>query len=296
MKRLTCVLTSITFLCLLIIAPLDSHAQELVPEDTLSGWDVNWIAGLNGSQSAYSNWSRGGVNNLSVVGSSELIALYRQNSFSYGFRLRTQYGQSRIQDEGTRKTDDRISLRNRFLYDLGGEDDLDFSLYANINFETQFGNGFDYGAGEDDSDVLISRFMAPAYFTQNVGIAYIPDDSFSIETGIGLKQTIVRDTELSTRYGLDPGDQFFNEAGFTFGMNYEQEIFENVAYSGYVETFSNLNRSLSRTDVYWSNQLVGRINSFLNMTFRFELMYDDDFSEEVQISQVLSAGISIILY
>jgi hypothetical protein len=109
--------------------------------------------------------------------------------------------------------------------------------------------------------------MAPAYLTQNAGIAYIPDDRFAIEVGLGLKQTIVRDRELSARYGLDGEARFFNEAGFTFGVSYETSIMENVTYSGYIETFSNLNRSLKRTDVNFSSSLAGRINDYLNMHF-----------------------------
>jgi len=279
-----------------VVHNLQAQESDLVPDDTLRGWDVNWVANLNGSQATYSNWSKGGVNSISVVGSSQFTGVYRKRDFSYGLRVRTNYGQARIQDEGVRKTDDRISLRNRFLYDLGGEDHIDFSLFGNINFESQFADGFDYGAGPEGEDVLISSFMAPAYLTQNAGLAYVPDDRFAIEVGLGLKQTIVSDRELSTRYGLDEGDRFFNEAGFTFGVRYETSIMENVTYSGYVETFSNLNRSLKRTDVNFSNRLVGRINDYLNMTLQFDLIYDDDFSDEIQLSQVLSAGLSINLF
>jgi hypothetical protein len=271
------------------------QTEDLVPADTLDGWRLGWVANLNGSQASYRNWSKGGINSLSVVGSSQFTSLYRKDAFSYGLRIRTNFGQSRFQDEGVRKTDDRISVRNQFLYDLG-EDHIDFSLFANINFETQFAEGYNYGAGPEGENILISNFMAPAYLTQNAGLAYIPDESFSIQAGLGLKQTIVSDTDLSPRYGLDEGDSFFNEAGFTFGITYEQSLMENVTYFGYVETFSNLNRALRRTDVNFSNRLVGRINDYLNMTFQFDLIYDDDFSDEVQLSQVLSAGLSIILF
>lgn len=211
-------------------------------------------------------------------------------------RFRTNHGQSKIQDEGIRKTDDRISIRNRFLYNLGGEDLIDFRVFGNINFETQFAEGFDYGAGPEGEDILISNFMAPGYLTQNAGVAYVPDESFSMEAGFGLKQTFVTNTDLSTRYGLDEGSTFFNEAGLTLGISYEKSIMENVIYSGYIESFSNLKRSLRRTDVNFSNRLVGRINDYLNMTLQFDMIYDDDFSNEIQWSQVLSAALSIILF
>jgi hypothetical protein len=295
----TLIMSGLVCLILFGLAELEEaearQSEDLVPADTLDGWRLGWVANLNGSQASYRNWSKGGINSLSVVGSSQFTGLYRKDVFSYGLRIRTNFGQSRFQDEGVRKTDDRISLRNQFLYGLG-DDQVDFSIFSNINFETQFAEGFDYGAGPDGEDVLISNFMSPAYFSQNAGLAYIPDESFTVQAGIGLKQTIVSDTDLAPRYGLELGDNFFNEAGFTFGITYEQSLMENVSYFGYVETFSNLNRSLRRTDVNFSNRFVGRINDYLNMTFQFDLIYDDDFSDELQLSQVLSAGLSIILF
>lgn len=281
-----------TIFAFILLFGQTAAGQELVPADTLNGWDTGLVASLNGSQATYSNWSKGGVNNLSVVAGSQFDAFYRKNRFSYGLRIRTRYGQSRLQDEGVRKIDDRFSIRNQFLRALGDES-VDFSLFANVNFETQFDNGYDYGAGTNGSDLLISRFMSPAYVSQNVGIAYIPGNNLEVEAGLGFKQTIVSDEALSTRYGLGPGQQLFNEAGLNLGVSYERSIMENLQYAGYVETFTNLNRHPDRTDIIFSNELVGRINDYLNMSFQFELIYDDDFSTEVQLSQVLSAGLSI---
>jgi hypothetical protein len=46
----------------------------------------------------------------------------------------------------------------------------------------------------------------------------------------------------------------------------------------------------------WGNELVGKINSLISASFQFELRYDNDFSSEIQLKQVLSAGISVNLY
>lgn len=267
---------------------------DLTPPDTLVGWIMNWTAGLSGSQATYSNWSRGGSNTLSVSSNSLIEMLYQRNQFIYEFRVRSRYGQARIEEKGVRKTDDQISIRNRFLYDISGEEEV-FKLFGNINFETQYTAGYDYEKGESGEDILISDFLAPAYFTQNTGLAYYPDENLSIETGMGLKQTIVVDTTLATRYGVPEGKKLKAEAGFTFGMNYENEIMENLVYVGYLETFTNLLRPVTRTDILFSNQLIGKVNSHINVTFRFDLLYDDDFSKRMQFSQVLSAGMSITI-
>jgi len=272
----------------------DLQAQEVTISDSLLGWDYSWVAGLNGSQASYSNWSKGGVNNISGNAHSAISGQYRKGRFSYGTLLSTRYGRSKIEDKGTRKTEDLLLFKNRFLYDLA-KGDSDFSLYGDVDFRTQFDKGYDYGAADDGSDILISRFMSPAYISEDVGIAYIPNDIYSLSAGVGLKQTIVLDDDLVTDYGLNEGSNFRNEAGITLGAALEYPILENFIFSSSVETFTNVNRSIKSTDVFFTNELTGKINDLINTSLRFELIYDDDFSSEVQMLQVLSLGISVVL-
>lgn len=267
-------------------------AQESISiPDTLSGWQTNWTVGLNGSQASYSNWSQGGTNNIAATGTSIFTTLFRKNKFAYGVLLDTRYGKTRIEDEGTRKIADRLYLLNRLLYTLN-EKNPELKLFANFSFRTQFDEGFEYGATDDGGDLLISSFMAPAYFSESFGLAYIPSDIFSVEAGIGLKQTYVSDESLSETYGLSPGDQLLSEAGITFGASLDTEILENVQFSSTLDTFTNVSNAISSTDIYFSNKLVGRVNSYINTNLSLDLVYDDDFSEELQVAQILSLGIS----
>lgn len=284
------------FLLLIIIGVLcmfdESFAQNSITiPDTLKGGQTSWVVGLNGSQASYSNWSQGGTNNISATGTSTLTYLYKKQKFAYGFLLDSRYGKTRIEDEGNRKIADRLHLLNRFLYTLN-EENPELKLFTNLSFRTQFDKGYNYGAAEDGGNVLISSFMAPAYFSENIGVAYLPSDIFTVEAGLGLKQTYVSDESLSETYGLDAGDQFRSEAGFTIGASLETNILENVQFSSSLQTFTNVNRSLSSTDVYFSNKLIGRINSYINTNLSLDLAYDDDFSDELQVAQILSLGIS----
>jgi hypothetical protein len=264
--------------------------------DTISYWDMNWVAGISGSQAVYSNWSKGGTNSMSLSSMSLIQLKYEKNSFEYEFRVRTRFGKARIQDQGVRKTDDQISIRNRFLFDINPDDESDFRLFGNVNFETQFAEGFNYGAGPEGEDVLTSDFLAPAYFTQNAGLAYFPQADFSLEAGLGLRQTVVQDTTLSTRYGLDEGTSFRLEGGYTTGINFEFEIMEDIKYIGVLETFTNIHRSIRKTDIYFSNEFTGKVNDYVNVNFRLDIRYDDDFSSRLQLSQALSAGVTIDIY
>src|SRR5699024_11358135 len=111
----------ITFLfSILIIAASTSQlrAQEITISDSLSGWDYSWVAGLNGSQASYSNWSKGGVNSISGNAHSAITGKYREGRFSYGALLNTRYGKSKIGGEGTRNADDLLLIINRLMSDL----------------------------------------------------------------------------------------------------------------------------------------------------------------------------------
>lgn len=292
------------WIILCLVPSVSLQAQLLLDEperigaDSLNSrgvWDMRWTAGLRGSQAAYSNWSRGGVSTMSLSSNSLVQLLYERNSFNYEFRVRSRYGQARIQGEGVRKTDDEIAIRNRFLWDVGGGEN-DFRYFGNLNLETQYTKSFDYGGGENGADLLISDFFSPGYLTQNAGVAWFPATrSFSIEGGLGLKQTIVADTTLSTRYGLDPGNNIKVEAGVTLGFRYDQEVMQDIVYKGELETFTNLYRAIRRTDLFLTQELVGKVNEHVDVGFRFELIFDDDFSKRLQLSQALSAGIMIRL-
>ncbi len=263
--------------------------SKVIVADTLQGWDLGWVGGLNGAQASYDNWSQGGVNTISVTASTVFSAKYRNNKFAYALSTNFKYGKARLEGEGTRKTDDRIAVNNKFSYLFSDER---WSAFANINFGTQFDQGYDYDVPDDEDPQLISKFFAPAYFTQIAGIAYNPTDYFTAEAGLAMKETIVTDTTLSTRYGLDPGEKFRFEPGFSLAMNFEKKVFSNVRLISSVETFTNMQRHIDNTDVNFSNELIGKINDFMNMSLQFVMIYDSDYSREVQIKQVLSVGVS----
>ncbi len=281
-------------LSLLVVFSTQAKAQNISIPDSLIGWTQTWVANLNGSQAAYNNWSQGGVSTLSGTASSVFTLMYKKDQFSYGFRTNLKYGQSKVKDEGVRKTDDLIAISNRFNYQF--REDGTLSSYATIVFRTQFDDGFEYSADPNVADVRISSFMAPGYLSESMGLSYKPAPAIIFEVGLGLKQTFVTEDELAPAYGLDPGENFRSEGGLTTGIYYEKEVFENILYTSAVETFTNFLIPFDETDVVWGNELVGKINSLISASFQFELRYDNDFSREIQLKQVLSAGISVNLY
>ncbi len=263
--------------------PMPTDDLLRTPEEE-GDWEIRIRSGLNGSQAYYREWAQGGVDRIAVVASTMFTGVYTDGPYQYGFRLDLRYGRTR-QDRGAfRKSEDLIRLRNQFRRRFTDER---FSLTANVNFETQFDKGYDRSF-----EIVQSRFLAPGTLTETIGLSFDPGSDFESMFGISLRQTFIRDTSLSERYGLDQGEWFRNEAGFTVIMSYEREIWTNVKYSGYIETFSNLQKSLPSTDVTLTNELVGRINSYLTTNFEFAIQYNDDITKALQIKQILSVGLN----
>lgn len=261
----------------------DEDTPEEAPEE-VSPWNFGGWFTLNGSQATFHNWKQGGVNNVTGASSARFTAEYRKDRYVFNHSTNLKYGQSRINGNEFRKTDDEIRLRNQIRRLL---DDERFSLIAQINFNSQF------DAGRDASNTnTISRFLAPAYIVETIGFAFNPERSFQIDLGISLRQTIVRDTNLSTRYGLPEGETFRNEGGISFGVKAEKELMTNVVYTGQIETFTNLLEDLSSSTVRFSNELIGKINNYLSANVEVAFLFDDNVSNELQIKQVLSIGFS----
>lgn len=268
-------------------------AQETINiADTLTGWAYDWVAGINGSQSSFKNYSRGGEDNVSGTFYSLLNGAYKKDKFTYGFVINLRYGLTKINGEDARKTDDRIAIRNRAALILNEQNT--FNGFVELGFLTQFYNGYVFN--DDGTRTLISDFFSPAYFTENVGIAYTPTNYISFEAGVGLKQTYVSQEALGPNFGLDPGDNILAEGGLTTGLSFKKDILENVSYTTRFETFTNLNKSLDSTDISWASEIVGRINKYLTTSFQLELFYDDDITTELQTKQVFSAGLLVNIF
>lgn len=262
----------------------DSTTTQQQDSAPTSPWELGGWLTLNGSQASFRNWSQGGVNNITGISTARFTAEYRRDRYVFNNSFNLKYGKSRVSGDGYRKTDDEIRIRNQVRRIL---DDPRFSLIAQLNFDTQFDQGFDRS-----NTTVISNFMAPAYVIQTIGFAYNPDTWYQIDMGISMRQTIVTDTELSVRYGLKPGEQLRNEGGISLGVNMARDIATNVNYTGRLETFTNLLEAVDYTSVRFNNELIGKINSYLTANMQVSFIYDQNITKELQVKQVISVGFS----
>lgn len=258
-----------------------------VMPDSVSYWSKKWVLSLNGSQASYTNWSQGNNNSIAATGGNMFNATYKRDRYSYDILLNLRYGQTKINGTEVRKTDDLIHFRNRVNHLLHAKA---YTAYFEVDFRTQF------DAGYDKNKVFISDFMSPGYLQETAGLGYKPVDFVQLQTGLALKQTFVSDTTLSKRYGVTAGKNFRSEGGFSMGASLKRDIAKNLVLNSNVQTFTNFLQRVEHTDVMFSNELTGKINSFMNTNIQFVMMYDRDFNKQIQIKQVLAVGLSFNVF
>jgi hypothetical protein len=278
---------------LLLVSPMVSFSQENVSivdeeekkkmKDKLatrhdeahpdSIWQLGGSAGLNFSQSYFSNWAAGGQNSVSFTALTSLFAKYNKNGHYWETTLDMAYGQLSQDNRSPIKTDDRFDLTSK--YGIQGKNpDWYYSLL--FNFRTQFVKGFEI---EDGVEVgpRISDFLAPAFSILALGADYRPNDKFSaFISPATTKITIVTVDELAPNFGVDPGDNVRFELGAFVKVAYQDDIFENVNLLTRADFFSNYLENPQNVDVNWETLITMKVNKWLSATLTTQLIYDDD--------------------
>lgn len=289
-------------------------AQE---ETEQKNWAHGGFVGLNVSQSHFSNWTSGGQDNINGLSTFKYNMNFAKGKSKWDNTLDLALGYSYFDfDEKPLKTDDRINLSSLYGYDVV-KDQL--FITANLNFQTQFADGFDY---KTDSTNKISTFLAPAYLTVGLGAQYTPSKWFSLNLAPASgRLTIVNDQELADAGAFGVTAAEYNEAGelikhgkktrMELGAqliaNVNYEIFKNVVFTSKLIVFYDYmqNRDLNalgkeygcRLDFDWDNALVMKVNNWLNCNITARLVYDEDIKpiegeSFLQFKEVLSVGLS----
>lgn len=289
-------------------------AQE---ETEQKNWTHGGFVGLNVSQSHFSNWTSGGQDNINGLSTFKYNMNFAKGKSKWDNTLDLALGYSYFDfDEKPLKTDDRINLSSLYGYDVV-KDQL--FVTANLNFQTQFADGFDY---KTDSTNKISTFLAPAYLTVGLGAQYTPSQWFSLNLAPASgRLTIVNDQELADAGAFGVTAAEYNEAGelikhgkktrMELGAqliaNVNYEIFKNVVFTSKLIVFYDYmqNRDLNalgkkygcRLDFDWDNALVMKVNNWLNCNITARLVYDEDIKpiegeSFLQFKEVLSVGLS----
>ena len=273
-----------------IIGIVNAQEDASAPEEAKGPWDKGGTIGLNGSQTAFYNWAKGGENQISLSGNIKAFANYTKGKMSWTNLLLMDLGSSRMGKQDWRKGDDRFEYNTL----LGHKASEKWYYSGLFNFKTQFTSGYDYD--DNGKASYVSNFMAPAYIKLGLGMDYKPNKSLSIFLSPATaKWTIVNDQALANagKFGLDPAESIKavdgsdsiiitpasmvrTEFGALVRIGYTKDIMKNVNFGTILEFYSDYLGSPQNIDVDWEFAFTFKINDFLNAQLKGHLIYDDD--------------------
>jgi len=288
------------------VKEMKSTAQRDVKDDTAhkKGWKIGGMASVNIGQGSSHNWAAGAETfSFSTAAYLNVYAIRKEGRFSWYNTLDMSYALVNAASTGVRKTDDKIDLVSKAGYSFA--EHFDFS--AVLNFRTQFTDGFEYNYFGHGLQHRISGFMAPAYLVLAPGITWKPcgyfnlfvspvsarwvfvtNDPYSYVSPTGVLPTGEIETPLSINYGVDPIKKKKFELGAFASATFAKEVVKNVTFSSRLDLYSNYLKDKrlgdvgdgkarpGNVDVFWTNSLVMKVNKWLNVTYNFDLLYDDD--------------------
>ena len=305
----------------------------------VSGWRKGGVFTLNAGQGSSKNWAAGAEKfSLSVAGYLSLYANYRSGKFKWDNTLDLGYAMVNTTSTGLRKTDDKIDLYSKAGNEM--TDKLSLAGVFNFRTQFAPGYDYNY-LGKDyqkaTSNFMAPAYMiiAPgidyhptSYFnvfvspvsarfvivTNEPGSYFFPDGVIPAADGGGFE------LPLAALYGVDPSKKVRAEVGGFASVTFAKELFKNVSYKSRLDLYSNYLKTDRFTavgpgqldieknepkpqnvDVFWTNLFVMKVNKFLNVTYNFDLIYDDDvrqFGEDkssaaAQLRSLLAIGFSL---
>ena len=284
-------------LATLTSSSLAQDADTLSAED---GWRSSLVTQLSASQAAFSNWQEGGINALavSVSGDGQFDRVFGRVLVTQ--EARAAYGILKQDTLEARKAEDIARYRLTADVLTNGV----FRPTASVGLRTQFTPGYDYSPDAADYPTLVlnpgerlkvSDLFAPAQLTQSAGLAYVPGGGFEARLGLGLKETVVGIQRLRPLYGNDPDEAIRIQAGVDAEAKLTREIAPNVLFKSRLGAFQAFNQIGNvAPDIIWENTIAMKVNEFLNVTLDTATIYDQDISDDLQLKEVLSVGVSFV--
>jgi hypothetical protein len=255
-----------------------------------TSWKTGALLSIYASQGSSKNWAPGSQEfSLAVNGFASLYANKKWGKNTWDNSLDASFGLFNATDLGFRKNDDRVDFRSHYGHSIAKH----FNVGALFNFRSQFIDGFDYTNGQK---LRISDFFAPAYFALGPGVEYKPSTNLSIFVSPVAGRLVVFtnrpysyqfqggvnpdggiETPLSSKYGVDPDREVDPQFGTFVSININKEIMKNVSLRTRADLFSDYRQAKPlNIDVFWTNAIVMKVNKFLQVTYNFDVNYDDD--------------------
>jgi len=270
--------------------------KEMAADTSKKGpWKIGGILALNLSQQNSAYWV--GTNEsfaLNVGSSADLYANYAEKKNTWGNTLKMGYAFNHNESDGVKKTSDFIDLYTKYGRDISKNGKTFLALIG--NFRSQFTAGYDYDL---EPRRRTSDFFAPATILLTPGLEWRPSKHFSLfASPIGARWVLVtndpysysypggirpdgsQEKPISELYGVDPEEKVDGQFGAFVSAKFDKEIVKNVVYTSRLDLFSNYLNKPQNIDIYWTSNLIFKVNKWLVLSYQWNVAYDDDFVPE----------------
>lgn len=262
-------------------------AQE-TSKDSTSNWTKKGVFTLLANQSSFDNWLAGGQNNFAGNVNINYDFNYKNGDWNWDNKLITAYGLTKIKDQDTQKTDDRIEFNSL----LGKRASGNWFYSAFFNFKTQFDTGLDPAT----RTTKISHFFSPAFFQLGPGMLWKKSDNLKVNIAPATSRLIIvhgHFTEFGPSFGVEQGETTRFELGAAINGYYKFQVMENVSVENILNLYSNYLEDPQNVDIDYQLNIVMRINKYLSTNFAFQTIYDDNAFRGFQTRQVIGVGANI---
>jgi len=290
-----------------------NRAMKKEQSDT-SIWRKGGTISINIGQGGSHNWAAGAEKfSFSVASYLSLFAHKKMGKTTWDNTLDLGYALVNTTSQGVRKTDDKIDFFTKLGHDLTKNWSL--SAVFNFRSQFADGFDYNYlgqGIKRRTSSFLAPGYLilAPgfdwhptSYFSIFISpvsgrMVVVTNDPRSYAFPLGVIPPAAGEgfeLPLSALYGVDPARKVRSELGGFVSVNFNKELFKNFAYKARLDLYSNYLKSDRFTatgpdqlqvtsvgpnpqniDVFWTNLITMKVNKFLNVTYNFDLIYDDD--------------------
>lgn len=269
------------FTMIVAFCAVNASAQPADTAKVKKTWTHNLVGGLNLTQVSFSdNWAQGGENALAYATTLNGKSVQDLSKTNWATSYKFAFGQTKLGEQGIRKSDDKIDVESNFTYKMGTY----INPYVAATLKTQFVKGYDYAA---DPDSVVSNFFDPGYLTQSVGLGYQPIPQIKTRLGAALREVI---TSQFTDYA--GGEKTKVEGGLESVTEVAWQMHSNLLFTGKVElfeAFNNLDIIIMRSD----NTLAAKVSKYVTVNFNVQLLKEPPVSRgKIQRKQTLAVGLS----
>lgn len=253
-------------------------------DSTLNKWIPSLVGGLKFSQIAFSNWTKGGSNSITWTVVGDFNLLYNSENGKFKTQLKAEYGRAKLGSKDFQTNENELFLEQVYSYAAGWKVDP----FISNSIRTQITDGYDY---EKSPPQKTAGFFDPAYITQSLGFTFNREKVFQTRLGLAFQETITDKHRMHTDLKSTPHmlESFKFETGIESVTNAKFN-FDNLTAKSDLRLFTRFEH-IDVVDIRWDNTITAKINSWFNVSFTYNLIFNKAESLSTQMKEAMQMGV-----